>query len=43
MEKNAQVGLIAELQKIADKHPSKKHDEDHEELWKAIRMCCSIF
>ena len=43
MEKNAQIGLMDELKKIAEKHPSQKHDEDHSDLWKAIRMCCNIF
>lgn len=41
MEKNEKIELINEIKKMADKHPSKKHDEDHADLWKAIKLCAN--
>lgn len=41
MEKNAKIDLIDEIKKVADKHPSIEHEEDHADLWKTIKMCAS--
>ena len=34
---------IKEIVDFVNKHPAKKHDEDHADLWNAILMCCKVF
>ena len=41
MEKNAKIDLINEIKQVADKHPTTKHGQDHEDLWNAIKLCVS--
>jgi len=38
MEKNVKIELIDEIKKLAQGHPAKKHDEDHADLWKAMKL-----
>lgn len=39
MEEIAKIASYTEeLLKVADKHPSRIHTEDHDDIWKAIRL-----
>lgn len=38
MEKNAKIEVVEEIKRLAQWHPAKKHDNDHEDLWKAVKL-----